>query len=59
MPEVRPELPEDDEMRPEGRVNSREIAFEASNRRVSPASGLMVSLPLPMPFDQPICSACP
>jgi len=59
MPEVRPELPEDDEMRPEGHVNSRETAFEASNRRVSPASGLMVSLPLLMRFDQPICSACP
>jgi hypothetical protein len=56
---VRLELPADDEMRPEGRANLRKTATEVPNSRGSSASGLNVSLPLLMRFDQPICSAFP
>ncbi len=59
MLEVRLELPADDEMRPEGRANLRKTATEVPNSRGSSASGLNVSLPLLMRFDQPICSAFP
>jgi hypothetical protein len=59
MPEVCPELPEDDEMRQEGRVNAQGTGIEALNRRAPSASDFNALLPLLVRFDPPTYSAFP